>query len=393
MKTSAELIDEAVAETELSDFGGFAADAGSGTFREGLDRLTESLNSEADLNHLGEQIFGIRLKGALVNRLRVEDTIKQHPEIPDEAIAGPVVILGLPRTGTTAASQLLSVDPAIRSLRLWESACPVPPPETATQDTDPRIADTEAGLEMMYATFPRMRSMHSETATGPTECIDLLSMEFRTPHYDGMAYVPAYTEWVTHCDMGVAYRYHQRVLKLLQWHCPPRLWHLKTPVHMLSLPALAATYPDSLFLWTHRDPAEVLGSVCSLIGYTRSWVSDRSDAGLGVQQAELWAEALRRAIAYREGVGGRGFADISWGEMQKDPVVALARSYEKLGLHFTAEAESRMTKWRADNPPGAHGSHDFSLEEFGLSVDEVRERFGFYIDFVEQLGVDPGFER
>ena len=188
---------------------------------------------------------------------------------------------------------------------------------------------------MMYATFPRMASLHIQTATGPTECQDLLGMEFRTAHFDGMAHVPSYTDWVVDCDMAPAYRYHRRVLQLLQWHCPPRLWHLKTPVHMLSLGALVNSYPDAKFLWTHRDPAFVLGSVCSLIAYTRSWVSDRDDASeLGPQQIELWSEALRRAIEYRDGVGEERFADISWGDLQSDPVPVLAGAYEQLGLEL-----------------------------------------------------------
>lgn len=374
MQSATELVEDVTSETGLSDFGG-------DSFLEGLDRLTDSLRTEGELNEIGEQIFGVRLRSALENRLRVEETIRAHPEIADEVVEGPIVILGLPRTGTTATSQLVALDPAIRSLRLWESTSPVPPPESATENDDPRIAQAEAGLQMMYETFPRMRSLHFETATGPTECLDLLSMEFRTAHYDGMAHVPSYTDWVVDCDMALAYRYHRRVLQLLQWHCPPRLWHLKTPVHMFALDSLAAAYPDAMFLWTHRDPAEVLGSVCSLIAYTRSWVSDRDDSGvIGEQQVELWREALLRAVAYRERVGEERFCDISFAEMQKDPVAVLGGAYDRLGLVMSVEAERRMTEWRVANPPGAHGTHDFSLDEFGLTAEHVRERFGFYLD-------------
>jgi hypothetical protein len=178
-----------------------------------------------------------------------------------------------------------------------------------------------------------------------------------------------------------AYRYHKRVLQLLQWHCPPHLWHLKTPVHMLSLGALTSVYPDAMFVWTHRDPADVLGSVCSLIAYTRSWVSDRDDSfELGPQQAELWSEALRRAIAFRDEVGEERFCDISWAELQSDPVSVIGRAYDKLGLEFSAEARRRMEEWRTANPPGAHGSHEFTLDEFGISADAVRDQFGFYLD-------------
>jgi Sulfotransferase family len=226
------LVEDAVTSTGLTDFGGES-------YREGLDRLCDALAHEAELNAMGNEIFGLRLRSALTNRLKVEETYRTNPEIDDEVVEGPIVILGLPRTGTTAASQLVASDPAVRSLRLWESGSPVPPPESATEDDDPRIADTEVGLQMMYDMFPRMKSLHFETATGPTECIDLLSMEFRTAHFDGMAHVPSYTRWVTGCDMTGTYRYHRRVLRLLQWHCPPNLWHLKTPVHMLWLGALS----------------------------------------------------------------------------------------------------------------------------------------------------------
>jgi Sulfotransferase family len=374
MLIARELVEQAEQKTGLSDFGGE-------TFREGLERLTDSLRAEAELNELGEHILGLRLTSALENRLRVEDTIRSHPAIEDEVVEGPIVILGLPRTGTTATSQLLALDPAVRSLRLWESGDPVPPPEQATEDTDPRIAEAAQGLEMMYATFPRMASLHIQTPTGPTECQDLLGMEFRTAHFDGMAHVPSYTDWVVQCDMTPAYRYHRRVLQLLQWHCPPNLWHLKTPVHMLSLDALCGAYPDAMFLWNHRDPALVLGSVCSLIEYTQSWVSDRKDpVGLGAEQVELWTEALRRAMEYRDKVGEERFADISWADLQSDPVSELGRAYQKLGLDFSAEAQRRMEEWRAANPPGARGAHEFSLDDFGLSADLVRERFGFYLD-------------
>jgi hypothetical protein len=306
-------------------------------------------------------------------------------------VAGPVFIIGLPRTGTTALSQLVALDPQIRSLRLWESSDPVPPPESATEDSDPRIADTERGLAAMFETFPRMRSLHIQTATGPTECQDLLGMEFRTAHFDGMAYVPDYRRWVLDCDMLPAYRCHRRVLQLLQWHCPPRLWHLKTPVHMLGLDDLNRVYPDARFLWTHRDPAEVLGSVCSLVAYTRSWVSDADhSAGLGAQQAELWSEALRRAMAFRDRVGEERFADVPFSALNADPVGSVDRAYASLGLTLSAEAGRRMAAWAGENPAGSHGTHEYAVEDFGVTAADVRRRFRSYVQrFAGAIGTRP----
>ena len=142
---------------------------------------------------------------------------------------------------------------------------------------------------MMNEAFPLMQTMHHTEATTATECQDLMGMSFRTAHFDGFARVPSYMNWVIDTDMEDTYRYHRRVLRLLQWHCPPTLWHLKTPVHMFALDDLVKAYPNARFLWSHRDPTSVLGSVCSLIHYTRSWSSDRDDSiELGTEQLNRW---------------------------------------------------------------------------------------------------------
>lgn len=374
MLSADRLIGEALAQTGLDDFGGE-------TFRIGLDQLTESLNASADLTALGTEILGMRLRGLLANRLRIEHTYRLFPDIAEERIEGPVFVVGLPRTGTTALSQLVAADPQIRSLRVWESSDPVPPPEAATQDTDPRIAATAEGLELMYATFPRMRSLHHETATGATECQDLLGMEFATAHFDGMARVPAYMRWVVSANMRPAYEYHRRVLRLLQWHCPPRLWHLKTPVHLLSLDAVMDVYPDAKFLWSHRDPAEVIGSVCDLIAYIRSWASDRDDrAELGAQQVEHWAEALRRGMAFRASGHEDRFADVYFAELNADPVGTVERAYDEIGLRLSSAGAERMRAWATDNARGSHGAHEYSLADFGLDASEIRRNFAFYLE-------------
>jgi len=374
MLTADGLVTAAMEQTGLEDFGG-------DSFRDGLSRLTDALADEADLTGAGTEILGLRLTMLLANRLRIEDIYGSHPEIATQVVGGPVVIIGLPRTGTTALSQLVAADPQFRSLRLWESIDPVPPPTAETELADPRIAEAQRGLDAMYEAFPKMRSLYFQTATGATECQDLLGMEFRTEHFDGMAHVPSYTEWVLGCDMSPAYAYHRRVLRLLQWRCPPRLWHLKTPVHMLALDDLCSVYPDAKFLWTHRDPAAVLGSVCSLIGYTRSWVSDRDDSALlGAEQSAVWAEALRRAMAFRDRMGEDRFADVAWAQLQTDPVGAVSRAYGDLGLALGEAGRVRIAGWAADNRPGSKGAHEFALGDFGLDARTVRRRFAFYLD-------------
>jgi len=368
-----ELEDGAREATGLDDFG-------SQYYREGLERTVEALNTEADLNDMGRVIQHATISNALIQRLKIEDTYRQHPEIDDEVVGGPVFVIGLPRTGTTALSQLVAADPQFRSLRMWESQAPTPPPEAATQHTDPRIAQAEAGLEMLNNMFPLMKTLYNSEPTAATECQDLMGMSFRTFHFDGVVRVPSYLAWLMDCDMRETYTFHRRVLKLLQWHCPPVLWHLKTPVHMFALDALVEAYPNAKFMWSHRDPAMVMGSVCSLIQYVRSWSSDRDDPEeLGAEQLDSWAEAVRRAMDFRERAGEERFADVAFADLQTDPVPALAAAYSSLGLTFTDATLRSVEQWAGEHRAGGRGAHDYDLAEYGLTPEGVRDRFAEYL--------------
>lgn len=366
------LLQSAIRKAGHTDFGG-------DSWREGFDRLIDALNDTAQLTQAGASMMGYRISNLLMNRLAIESTYREHPEIEDQEVQGPVFVIGLPRTGTTALSQLVAADPQMRSLRTWESLAPTPPPESATEHSDARIAQAQAGLDYMYTTYPKWAAMHHETAETPTECQDLLGMDFKAEHFDGMAYVPAYSEWVMNCDMTSAYAYHHRVLKLLQSKCPPYLWHLKTPVHMLYLDALVAEYPHARFLWSHRDPARVLGSVCSLIAYCRTWVSDRDDtATIGEEQLAIWAQAMRRAMEFRDRVGESRFADLAFADIQSNPADAIKRAYARLDIPFDERSQTAVAQWAGSHKPGLHGAHVSNLADFGLDSQQVHTAFARY---------------
>jgi hypothetical protein len=374
----AELIDAARTETGLDDFG-------DPSFRDGLEALADSLNREASLGEVGRNAWRMQLCGYLGERLRIEDWYRRHPEIGAEEIARPVVVTGLPRTGTTALSNLLAEDPAARSLRHWESSRPTPPPESATEHTDPRIALADAGLAGMKALAPDLAKMHDDAGTSPTENQDLLGQHFRTQHFEGMAEVPSYIEWWLGSDMEPAYRHHARVLKLLQWRCPPKRWNLKNPPDVFFLDAMTRVYPDARIVWTHRDPAKVLPSVCSLIATVRSIFCDDTGRGrLGRAELDLWVEGIRRAMDYRDRAGDAAFADVFMDDLVARPIETVAAVYDRFALSFTAEAERRMHAWLDANPQGKHGAHRYTLEEFGLDLAEVREAFRPY---TERFGV------
>jgi len=369
-----ELIAAARAATGLSDFGGE-------TFREGLAQLLGALEREADLNAAGEATARHGITGALSNRLRVQDWLARHPEIEREEIEGPWLIVGLPRTGTTALSFLLSQDPEVRYLRTWEAGAPCPPPEKASEHSDPRIAATAAGIEAAGSIYPELRLMHEATPTGPSECEGLLSMEMKSQHFDGSFRVPGYARWWADCDMIPAFQWHRRTLKLLQWRCPPNRWRLKAPYHIFHLEEWLRVYPRTRFIMTHRDPAMVLPSVCSLIGvFQRAWCNSPDPAGLGRWLSEYWAEGLRRAIAWRDEHGDAGWVDVTHREIVRDPLGTVGRIYQAFGEKLSPAAAARVQAWVDENPKDKHGRHLYRAEDFGLSAEGLREQYRFYLD-------------
>jgi hypothetical protein len=356
------------------------ADFGDPIYREGLDMLLDDL-ARAELHDLGRMVWRGRILAHLIQRLRVEDWLARHPAIEGLAVPAPIFVVGLPRTGTTALSHLLARDPDTRSLRVWESAQPVPPPETAHEHDDPRIAEAAQQLAAMQQLSPQLAAMHEDTPTGPTENHDLLGMSFRTLHFEGMAWIPHYIAWWLSCDMVPAYRFMKRVLQLLQSRCGPARWHLKSPPDSFFLDAVLAIFPDARFVMTHRDPAAVLGSVCSLIRTMHELTGKPGDArALGGAEQEAWAEAMRRLLAVRARIGEARFADVHFHELVADPIATIARCYGQIGLPFTAEAERRMAAHAAAHPRGRLGEHRYRLEDWGLDRAGVHAAFSFYTD-------------
>src|SRR4051812_37285742 len=188
-------------------------DFGEDTWQEGLGVLVRALSTEGSLNEIGEEVFADQIVGYLASRLEIEHWYARHPEIDEQEIVAPLFGIGMPRTGSTALSFLLAADRSRRSLRTWEAASPCPPPETATEHTDPRIERSAAGIELTNAMFPDFVGMLPSSPTGPAECLLIMALDFRSMVFEGMALLPSLTEWLMSCDMEPAYRYHKRVLK------------------------------------------------------------------------------------------------------------------------------------------------------------------------------------
>jgi hypothetical protein len=196
-----------------------------------------------------------------------------------------------------------------------------------------------------------------------------------------MAATPSYVRWWLQCEMDDGYRHHRRVLKLLQWRCPPTRWNLKSPPDICHLGAMQRVYPDVRIIWTHRDPAKVLPSVCKLIALLRAMFTDEVDLHrLGREQLALWSAAMRRGMAARRRIGDAAFTDVFMDDLVARPIETVATVYAHCAIPFSGEIERRMRAWLAANPQHKHGTPRYNLEQFGLRLDDVRAAFRDYTD-------------
>jgi hypothetical protein len=368
---AARLVDGACEAAGLDDFG-------AGGWREGLDRFVAAVEAEAQLSEIGEIAIGAQITTNLTNRLRVTAWLSEHPEVLEARIERPIIVLGLPRTGTTLLSELLHRDPANRSLMRWEAMDCVPPPQANAMTTDPRIDATRESAAGMDALNPGFKAIHYEAPDGPTEDVAVLSQDFKSQLWSVVANVGAYDEWLLSCDQRSAYDYHRSVLALLQSSAPGR-WSLKTPHHCLALDEVVAHYPDARLVMTHRDPVTVVASVCSLV---RSLSGTFSDADHSAAINDRWTHMTEvmvdRVIDWREANGEDRFVDVGYGELVTDPVAALTRVYEHFDEELSPGAESAMRQYMTEHPVGEHGRHSYRLEELGLDAGAIDDRFTRY---------------
>jgi hypothetical protein len=366
-----ELLDAARAETGLDDFG-------DGSFREGLEILTGALRTEARLSARGDAALQRMITGKLAQRLQVEDWYKRHPEIGDEPMRRPLFGMGLPRTGSTALSVLLALDPGIRYLAAWQAERPCPPPSTVT-GPDERLGIAQAEERERLAHSPRHAKLVPGSPTGPMECLSLLAMDFKSAVFNGLARIPSYTRWLLHdADHRSAFEYEKRVLKLLQWGYPALPWRLKSPSHVQHAQVIAEVFPEARFVMTHRDPADVMASVCDLFADVYSRFTDDIDYDwIGTSNVAEWTTGMRRVLEFRDAGHDDRFFDIDFRAMHGDPVGEIRRLYDWLGEPVSDEFATAMREWwetSGEKEPNTHPD----LAMFGLDLGEVRPLFADY---------------
>jgi hypothetical protein len=368
------LLGAAQRRTRLSDFG-------DPFFRDGLARLSESFEREAHLTTLGRVMARSDVLRLLENRLRMQDVLRRHPEIEAAPVERPIFVLGLPRTGTSILHELLAQDPASRVPLTWEAMHPWPPPERASYDSDPRIAQVEQHLSGIDRLLPDFKRMHPMGALLPQECVALTAHDFATMIHHTSHRVPSYQDWLESVDHRPVYAAHRRQLQYLQWRCPGSPWVLKSPAHLWTLDALLEVYPDARLVFTHRDPLSVIASLVSLIATLRSLASDRVDPHeIGADWSARLADGLSRAMGVRErlALGEARVVDVHFGALVGNEIETVRGIYERFGLALSPEAEARMRRFLAANPKDKHGAHRYELGFAGLDRAHERRRYAAY---------------
>lgn len=375
------ILSEAMAKTGLTDFG--AKD-----FLTRLDLLLDEWNSDQGLTNLGRLSLRNKLLQNATNRLLIEDKFKQHPEIHDISIEKPIIVLGLPRSGTTHLLNLLAADARFRSLPLWESYEPVPfPNEGLLNDgTDPRYQRCADNWEMMRNSQPLLAAMHPMNPDHIHEELELMGPDFSSYNYEWLAHSPRWRDHYYANDQTPHYAYMKKVLKLLSWQDQgsnkPTRWVLKCPQHLEQIPALIKTFPDASFVVSHRDPVSVIQSAATMLGYSQR---------LGRQQVELdkliayWTDRvehlLRACVADRELLPKDRSLDVLFHEFMADDLGTVENIYQVSGIEMTTAAQQQLKTYINDHPRGKEGRIIYNLEsDFGVSRQDLHQRFQFYFD-------------
>lgn len=368
------LSNEAVKETGLTDFG-------DPYYREGLLALLVSAEKDANLHFLGRIAMRKLVAIYLSNRLLLAEARKRTPELFQQHLIPPIIVLGLPRTGSTFLHKMLALDPAHRGVPAWELLRPLP---TGTEDRRREFADRE--LKRQRKVNPRLDRIHLIGPDEPEECMVLQGTTFSSAFFFVMAPVYGYADWGISYDQTKAYEEYHSLLQVLQMVEPKRRLTLKAPAHTGALPTLFQTIPDALIIQTHRNPVEACTSACSLFYWTWSTVTRSIDVP---RMAEALTDILQRmavvSLRFHE-TNPDVIYDVYYEQLVSDPVSAVRCIYNHFGLAWTDEYEERLRVYVKDHHQGKHGRHNYCPEDFGLTDNSLAKRFA---EYSEIFGITP----
>ena len=363
--------------TGLSDFG-------SEDFRPRLRLWLAETNADRTLSALGRATIYQLVVTYASNRLRIEDAVKRHPEILDITIERPIIVAGLPRSGTTYLQSFLSADPRLRSLPMWEAMCPVPGPEDTSRpgDDNPRRTRALAAWAQFDALVPYTKNIHEMSPDYVSEDVELQCLDFGSYYLEWRVHAPLWRDYYLAMDHTSIYRYMKKALQVMTWLRGPNRWILKCPQHMEQLMPLSSVFPDATVVILHRDPVASIQSalvgVCYVSRITRNSIPGDEFAAYWVDRYE---RLLRRCVRDRGKLSDARTVDVYFQELMANPMKIIEEIYSKAHLPLTEDVRALMSGFLKENPRGKHGQIVYNLRrDFGLTADEIRKTFQFYFE-------------
>ncbi len=381
-ETGANLDPDAIVRDARSETGleHFASD----WYREPLERMCQSLDTESRLNVLGRIIMHQRLVDILSCQLRVEDFCRRFPEIRNEEIREPLFIIGLPRTGTTMLHRTIAADPRMFAPLWYETRFPAPDADWDFSSPDPRIARATAEMDQMLAASPDLAASHPMDPVGPDECIMLLEQSFYSYNQEALARLPGFGAWIEAQDHTPGYQYLRLLIQFLQWQKKrngqsAERWVLKAPHHLHFLDLVFKVFPDAKVVQTHRDPVQTIPSLISLIyGCWIIYSDDTDPVECGALWARKFAGGMRKSLQVREQVGEERFLDLWFRDTVSQPLEEIQKIYDFIGMDLTEQAKQEMRAWQDFNRRELRPPHEYTLEEFGFSEAALQAQFREY---------------
>lgn len=356
-------------------------DFGDKDYLEGLRVLLKAIDTDLSLTPASrERVFGAVLR-PLTGRLYSQKGWKQHPECLKTEIPEPLVIVGLPRTGTTTLQKIMSLDPQFQGLEYWIAPNPmVRPPREQWQD-HPLYQSTVAALEAMDREDPMSRLIHDVVAGEPDECLYMMLQRFVHNTFGASLGTPSYDEWWMAQDETPNYYRHRDNLKLIGFREPHKRWLLRNISHLLYLDSLLEVFPDAHIIFTHRDPVAVVPSVCSLImsGQRAIFGPQADPRACGRREIELWSIGIKRALKVRDARPAH-FHEVDFRDFVADSIGVVRGIYRRFGLQLTDEVEAKMRAWLDAHAQTRPGFHKYTPEQFGLTKEEIRSKYADYIE-------------
>ncbi len=367
-----EILEESGKAAGLDDFG-------PGDIRPGLEALAATYDT-GGFNERGRKRNRRRLVQLLTTRLRMQAAFGAHPEILEREVRKPMVLTGMPRSGTSALFNLLARDPSARPLLLWETQFPDPLEGVGPGQSDPRRDALEAHYAKSREENPEFTKIHYAAADNPEECVLIHAYSFHGVQMGVEIMLEPYASWYREQALGEMYAYYKKTLQLLDWQRPGERWLLKAPAHMWGIDPLIETFPDVSIVWSHRDPLLCTASICSMTWTMLHPVAETTKEALGPVVMDFYATSLERGLAMRDEQDPSRFVDVTHDDFVDDSLGVPKRIYEHFGMPMTWAASQAFEQHVAGNPKGKHGRHEYSLEEYGLDPDQVRERFAPYTE-------------